>query len=151
VSCLRENLTSSSYGEGLETGRDSSVPRQSFTRQVNFRDEKTLLGVGDAQVRGPQAVQNVTATAVAAYALLLAAAQGINRAKPAEFALPRPKWQRKQPHRATTQSLIQQMRFELWGHTMSFSHFASKRPATPSAENSLHNPSHAVLYASRHS
>jgi hypothetical protein len=34
VSCLRENLTSSSEGEGLETGRD--VPRQSFTRQLFF-------------------------------------------------------------------------------------------------------------------
>ena len=33
ASCLRENLTSSSYGEGLETGRASTqVPRQSFTR-----------------------------------------------------------------------------------------------------------------------
>jgi hypothetical protein len=34
VSCLRENLTSSSYGEGLETDRAmTQVPRQSFTRQ----------------------------------------------------------------------------------------------------------------------
>ena len=37
VSCLRENLTSSSDGEGLETGRAlSSVPRQSLTRQTLF-------------------------------------------------------------------------------------------------------------------
>ena len=119
--------------------------------EVNFRDEKTLLGVGEAQVRDPNAVQNVTATAVAAYALLLTAAQGIPRGKEAEFALTRPKWQRKQPHRATTQSLIQQMRFELWGQAMSFSHFASTQPSTRSAENSLHSPYHAVLYSSRHS
>ncbi len=34
VSCLRENLTSSSYGEGLETDRATTqVPRQSLTRQ----------------------------------------------------------------------------------------------------------------------
>ena len=33
MSCLRENLTSSSYGEGLETGRATiQVPRQPFTR-----------------------------------------------------------------------------------------------------------------------
>lgn len=119
--------------------------------EVNFRDQKTLLGVGEAQVRGQHAVQNVTATAVAAYALLLAAAQGIHRGKQAEFALPRPKWQRRKPHRATTQSLIQQMRFELWGQAMSFSHFASKPSSTRSAENSLHNPYHAVFYSSRHS
>ena len=42
VSCLRENLTSSSYGEGLETGRASSpVPRQSFTRQLLFKEWKS--------------------------------------------------------------------------------------------------------------
>ncbi len=35
ASCLRENLTSSSYGEGLETDRASAkVPRQSLTRQT---------------------------------------------------------------------------------------------------------------------
>jgi hypothetical protein len=35
ASCLRENLTSSSYGEGLETGWASAeVPRQSLTRQT---------------------------------------------------------------------------------------------------------------------
>ena len=42
VSCLRENLTSSSDGEGLETGCAlSSVPRQSFTRQevVTYPDK----------------------------------------------------------------------------------------------------------------
>jgi hypothetical protein len=37
VSCLRENLTSSSDGEGLETGCAlSPVPRQSLTRQTLF-------------------------------------------------------------------------------------------------------------------
>jgi hypothetical protein len=36
ASCLRENLTSSSYGEGLETDRICRVPRQSLTRQRSF-------------------------------------------------------------------------------------------------------------------
>ena len=40
MSCLREILTSSSYGEGLENGsRYSSAPRQSFTRQNHGFDE----------------------------------------------------------------------------------------------------------------
>jgi hypothetical protein len=43
VSCLRENLTSSSYGEGLETGRKSSIPRQSLTRQTTLDELKTHL------------------------------------------------------------------------------------------------------------
>jgi len=33
---LRENLTISSYGEGLETDRVHRAPRQSFTRQLFF-------------------------------------------------------------------------------------------------------------------
>ena len=48
MSCLRENLTSSSYGEGLETDSDfavSSVPRQSLTRQLFFRALKQSLRV----------------------------------------------------------------------------------------------------------
>jgi hypothetical protein len=44
ASCLRENLTSSSYGEGLETDHNK-VPRQSLTRQTYYRDEKIVLEV----------------------------------------------------------------------------------------------------------
>jgi hypothetical protein len=40
---LRENLLSSSYGEGLETGREGSVPRQSLTRQTSLDELKTHL------------------------------------------------------------------------------------------------------------
>jgi len=46
VSCLRENLTSSSYGEGLETDRATAqVPRQSLTRQLFFKALKQNLTV----------------------------------------------------------------------------------------------------------
>ena len=46
VSCLRENFTSSSYGEGLETGRSSILlPRQSFTRQLFFKWIKQHLRI----------------------------------------------------------------------------------------------------------
>jgi hypothetical protein len=118
--------------------------------EVNFRDEKTLLGLGEAQVRHPQAVEKVTAIAVAAYALLLAAAHQ-TLPETGSFDLPRPRWQRRQPHRATTQQLIQQIRFELWGYALSFSHFVSTRLSSRSPENSLRDPYHAVSYASRHS
>ena len=43
VSCLRENLTSSSDGEGLETGM--MPPRQSFTRQIFFKTIKQHLKI----------------------------------------------------------------------------------------------------------
>jgi hypothetical protein len=45
VSCLRENLTSSSYGEGLETEWVTSSPRQSFTRQLLFKALKQNLRI----------------------------------------------------------------------------------------------------------
>lgn len=52
ASCLRENLTSSSYGEGLETGRVyPQVPRQSLTRQncyhVGGEIDDSSCGKGD--------------------------------------------------------------------------------------------------------
>lgn len=46
MSCLRENFTSSSYGEGLETGWNP-IPRQSFTRQVFYRAAKQELGLSN--------------------------------------------------------------------------------------------------------
>jgi hypothetical protein len=46
VSCLRKNLTSSSYGEGLETDRATAqVPRQSLTRQLFFKWIKQHLRI----------------------------------------------------------------------------------------------------------
>ena len=45
ASCLRENLTSSSNGEELETDREfTQEPRQSFTRQ-NFFAENAFMGM----------------------------------------------------------------------------------------------------------
>jgi hypothetical protein len=70
VSCLRENLTSSSYGEGLETGRDSSVPRQSFTRQVFFKQIKQTLQIGDFLGHNRNAIEWQLWTALLMYVLL---------------------------------------------------------------------------------
>jgi hypothetical protein len=52
ASGLRENLTSRSYGEGLETGRMLiQAPRQSFTRQITIRDSNAFTGLGQDQCR----------------------------------------------------------------------------------------------------
>jgi hypothetical protein len=52
ASGLRENLTSRSYGEGLETGRAlTQVPRQSLTRQITIRDTYAFAGLGQDQCR----------------------------------------------------------------------------------------------------
>ena len=44
MSCLSEKLTSSSYGEGLETG-PRSLLRQSLTRQQDYQQLKEELGL----------------------------------------------------------------------------------------------------------
>jgi hypothetical protein len=88
--------------------------------EVNFRDEKTLLGVGQAQVRNPHAVQNVPAVAVAAYSLLLLAAVKAYGPTGVSPALPAPAWRRGAPApRPSTMRLIHALRHELWGQALS--------------------------------
>lgn len=91
--------------------------------EVNFRDQKTLLGIGEAQLRNAQSVQSQPAVAVAAYGLLLLAAAQANLQ-----ALSQPKWRTdSQPKRLSTASLINLLRHELWNASIkrSFSHFSS--------------------------
>ena len=94
--------------------------------EVNFRDEKTLLGLGQAQVRHAHSVEKVPALAVAAYAMLITAATQAFGPTGKPDQLPAPKWQRKQHIRASTQSLINHLRSEVWGRAIRFSGFATQ-------------------------
>ena len=83
--------------------------------EINHRDEKTLLGVGQAQVRNENSVENIPATAVAAYAMLhIAAIHAYGKGgKPAH--IPEAKWRRpKRKIRPSTQDLLNELRRELW-------------------------------------
>jgi bifunctional non-homologous end joining protein LigD len=52
ASCLRENLTSSSYGEGLETdGATTHVPRQSLTRQLKYDGFRSLAVIENGRTQ----------------------------------------------------------------------------------------------------
>jgi len=107
---LRENLTSSSYGEGLETGE---VPRQSLTRQVNHREEKDTLGVGQAQLRSARSVPRQPAFAVAAYsALMLAGLIVFGPDRDSPRYQPLPKWRHNAP-RPSCLDLITLLRQEI--------------------------------------
>ena len=87
--------------------------------EVNFRDEKHLLGVGQAQVRNEASVEKVPQLIVAAYALMLCAAAKTFGSAGVPDTLPPPKWRRDQkPKRASTQSLISHLRAELWGKAL---------------------------------
>ena len=98
--------------------------------EVNFRDEKTLLGVGQAQVRTEPSNQNAPALAVAAYAMLLLASVNTYGKRGFPDRLEQAKWyRRKKKDRATTNELINQLRRELWSEALNpehFSHFTSR-------------------------
>jgi hypothetical protein len=84
--------------------------------ETNFRDEKSLLGTGQAQVRNPASVKAVPQMMVAAYSLLLLAGIkqfGVKGLPPLENI---PKWQdpsKKQG--ASANDLVKLLRLELWG------------------------------------
>jgi hypothetical protein len=74
--------------------------------EVNFRDEKSLLGVGQAQVRNVQAVTRAPAFLVACYAMLLwSSIRVFGDRRTADFeALPA--WRSAEPARPSTRDLI---------------------------------------------
>ena len=107
--------------------------------EVNFRDEKTILGVGQAQVRTEASNQNAPALAVGAYALLLLAAIQVYGAEGRPEAITNPQWyQRKPQQRATTNELINQLRYELWASTIkgNFTRFCSQGSSDQNAPKS---------------
>jgi len=118
--------------------------------EVNFRDEKTLLGVGQAQVRHPLSAQSVPALAVAAYALLLLAARRAFRSERMPLTMPLPKWRTRKRSRASTQNLIGLLRQELWADAITsrnFSHFPSTPSKNQKSRKLLPNLRDALLYA----
>lgn len=113
--------------------------------EVNFRDEKTLIGVGQAQVRHKNSVQNVPALAVAAYAMLLTAATNAYGPTGQPDTLPAPKWRRKKTLRASTQSLLQHLRHEVWAEALHFSGFVSN-PSLNTKPQKLHDTLKTALF-----
>jgi hypothetical protein len=74
--------------------------------EVNFRDEKTLLGVGQAQVRNAQSVARAPAFLVAAYAMLLWSNIRVFGDRRTEAFERLPAWRTSQPARPSTRDLI---------------------------------------------
>jgi hypothetical protein len=97
---------------------------QRWDIEVNFRDEKTLLGAGQAQVRAEASVESAPALTVAAYGMLLVAGQ-LAFGNSQDGLLPQPKWAAasKGP-RTSTQQLLHQLRAEVWGRGLGMDHFS---------------------------
>jgi SRSO17 transposase len=115
--------------------------------EVNFRDEKTLLGVGEAQVRHPNSVENVPALAVVAYAMLLTAATNAYGPTGQPDTLPAPKWRPKETLRASTQSLLQHLRHEVWADALHFSGFVTTPSANQKPQKLQDTLESALFYA----
>jgi len=74
--------------------------------EVNFRDEKTLLGVGQAQVRNPQSVGRAPAFLVACYSMLLWSSIRVFGDRRTEDFQRLPRWRNDEPARPSTRDLI---------------------------------------------
>jgi len=119
--------------------------------EVNFREEKTLLGVGQAQVRSAASVESAPAFSVAAYAFLLLATQRAFRDSSSGL-LPRPKWsQPSPPAHVSTQQALQELRAEVWSRGLGLQHFSGFAPdhaPTTKPEKCSFPLASAVCYAS---
>lgn len=101
--------------------------------EVNFRDLKTLMGCGQAQVRIEKPCSKVPQFITAVYSMLLLSA---SIAKITE--LPRPKWYKKKKNqRLTTQDFINQFRAINWSDSVkiNFSDFVNMEQKQRSAKN----------------
>jgi len=96
----------------------SRAPPYRWLIEVNHRDEKQVIGVGQAQLWSAESVERQPAFAVANYSMLLLAA--MNAFGPDELdVLPLPKWEdRRNGSRRSTQRLIQILRHEIRGFAL---------------------------------
>jgi hypothetical protein len=103
--------------------------------ECNHRDEKSLLGVAQGQVRSPQAVSRLPQLQVAAYSLLLLASLLCSGFQRTADYLPLPKW-RREATRPSLLDLLNLLRHQIFARgvdapVVSFDHFPSA--ATPPA------------------
>ena len=111
--------------------------------EVNFRDEKTLIGTGEAQVRSAASNQHLPAMTVAAYAMLWVAAlrmherHGKDQNPKVMTGLQPPRWRARREAGGqplpSTGDLLRLLRYETWAGALrpgSLYHFVTA--ATPS-------------------
>jgi len=80
--------------------------------EVNHRDEKDLLGVGQAQVRSKLSIPRHPALAVASYSLLLLASlKSFGPGRTKDY-LPHPKWRKSLSKRASFLDIVSKLRSE---------------------------------------
>jgi len=123
---------------------------QRWDIEVNFREEKTLLGMGEAQVRCAHSVQDAPALTAASYAMLQIATQRAY-ATTHDQLLPSAKWTKPvEGARISTQQALHQLRAEVWARGLGvadFSAFASSLAPDTKPEKFDFPLASAVCYA----
>ncbi len=97
--------------------------------EVNFRDEKTILGCGQAQVRNENAVKNLPAFTTAIYSIIHLAGNNEKLIR-GDNILPKAKWDKVTLRdRLSTSEIINLFRCQLWSqnNTNSFNDFVKKQ------------------------
>jgi hypothetical protein len=116
--------------------------------EVNFRDEKTILGCGQAQVRNLESVELVPAFITVIYALLhLAAHRSLQKCH--YNLLPRPKWYpKKEEQRHSTRDLINNLKAQAWTRTIgvNFSGFVNSEIKSRNYRNHSNACTSAIFY-----
>ncbi len=91
--------------------------------EVNFREQKTLLGCGQAQVRTKDPVEKVPAFIVAVYSLLQLAAYRVRKSGNVN-QLPKAKWYpNKKVNRESTGDLLNTFRSQLFARSMNINFY----------------------------
>jgi hypothetical protein len=102
--------------------------------EVNHHDEKSIIGVAQAQTRHPQSVDRQPQLQVAAYSLLLLASILTHGFERTQDYLPLPKWRNQSP-RPSTADLVNLLRQQILGqafssdHEITFDHFQEHPPS----------------------
>ena len=133
--------------ETLEVSQILQVYLWRWEVEVAFRDQKTLIGLGQAQVRNESSTLRLPAfiSAVYAYLQLAAIHAGIR-----SDALPLPKWRKPKPGtRCSTANLISLLRAELWGKALgvNLTDFDAAKHHTRNTQQILPEVAAAVIYA----
>jgi hypothetical protein len=146
--------------------QDLTLPAETFLQyylwhwgiEVNHRDEKQIVGVGEAQVRSPLSADRQPAFAVGCYSMLLLAGVQTFGLTTAQTVSVLPKWRAGRPgSQPCTQDLLQRLRGEIWGDALdalsraeatagTFGHFVSTGPPDTKPEKIAMPLSSAILH-----
>lgn len=119
--------------------------------EVNFREEKTTSGCGEAQVRNEEATYKAPQFGVAMHSLLQIAQYKYQKIEHQQY-LPKAKWEKRNENkRQSTNNLKNLFRVYYWSETnpKSFSHFVTNQQQTVKSKNPIVDPMFSMFYQRR--